>query len=291
LAQVGVLGCSWEFLDMQIADFEYALKGSLLDPDRTKVKPFLRGPGNLVLGRSTTATVSDKELSALSDLFNNYDRDKSLEMALDEVPALFAQMGLPITDVVFKEYLMAQPTLTDGERKESNGIKLEEVHQFYRLVVGQQPDCVKRVASGHMQFSRQDMLSQERTLRHAFNDYDVDNVGTLSMEAVKAVLTDSGMADLDGDKHDAFVKDMFQAMGKDTNSSISFADVVYFCNASVSGAVAARDKKAAKQPPSTQPGSPRKTPRTPRAKPDWSQTASTPRGAMTYKARTPRALY
>jgi Ca2+-binding EF-hand superfamily protein len=271
---------------MQIAEnLQKAEHDLWLHPAEREVKPFLRGPAKKVSARSPAAPVSDKELVALTELFSKtYDRDHSLEMALSEVPALLTDMGLPITDAIFKEYLQAQPTLTDGERKESNSIKLEEVHQFYRIVVGQQPDCVKRVASGQSRFSTHDLQSQERSLRNAFAAYDVDDVGKLPMEDVKAVLSDLGLADLDGDNHDAFVKDMFEAMGHDMDSKIPFADVVYFCNASVTTAVAARDK-AAKQQPSAS-----KTPRTPRAKQDWSQPAMTPRGAMSYKPRTPRAL-
>jgi Ca2+-binding EF-hand superfamily protein len=266
----------------QIADFDK----DYVDPSDREVKPFLRGPAKKASARTPPASVSDKQLAKVSELFNSvYDRDKSLEMALSEVPALFAQMGLPITDAIFKEYLQAQPSLTDGERKESNSIKLEEVQQFYRLVLSQQPECVKRVAGGQSRFSTYELQSQERSLRTAFAAYDLDDVGKLPLEDVKQVLSDLGLADLDGDNHDAFVKDMFEAMGHDMTSKIPFADVVYFCNASVSSAVAARDKTAASQPLT-----PRKTPRTPRSKQDWSQPGMTPRGGMSYKARTPRPL-
>jgi Ca2+-binding EF-hand superfamily protein len=277
---------------MQIAEFDY------VDPSEREVKPFLRGPAKKASARSPAGSVSDRQLAKLSELFTGtYDRDRSHEMALSEVPALFAQMGLPITDAIFKEYLQAQPSLTDGERKESNAIRLEEVHQFYRIVLAQQPECVKRVAGGQSRFSTHELQSQERSLRSAFAAYDVDNVGVLPMEDVKQVLSDLGLADLDGDNHDAFVKDMFQATGHGMSSKIPFADLVYFCNASVSGAVASREYKtvAAVKPPKDAlarwrlDGKAAAPPVTPRAKREWSQPA-TPRGAMSYKPRTPRPL-
>jgi Ca2+-binding EF-hand superfamily protein len=211
-----------------------------------KRKPTVTGPGELGPGKRKMRPMTDKEKKLAQEYFNAYDYDSSGTIDFGELTELLQDLNLPMD----KENLLSHMNAMDesdsevkqmfvsmnqeGTDPSKMKIVFDQFCTIYLAIMSSQNPAVRKNNLGE-RITVGDLNDGEDSLRLAFMKYDADASGFLDAFELKALFSDLGLPDEDGDGFTEMIERAFKEQNVDPEDPIYYEQFVKYRNMIVRG--------------------------------------------------------